>query len=146
MKKLIALIAMIFSLTAFAKETVSFTYFGNEGFNRSFYACSYVEGQANSYLELFGATNIEVYCSGGIQPWGSMQPVSLNASFDLPAVTGQHVDAVQVDGDSSSPACGLNVRLIKELLKKFSNVAVVQKDDACAFAGSNYHYQLNITR
>jgi hypothetical protein len=144
MKKLMALIVMIFSLTAFAKENVSFTYFGNEGFSHSYYACSYVEDQANAYLQLFGATNIEVYCNGGIQPWGSVQPVSLDASFDLPVVAGHAVEAVKIDGDTFHASCGINVRIIKELLKKFTNITVVKKDDACGFVDSNYHYELNI--
>lgn len=146
MKKFIALFVMVFSFASFAKETVSFTYFGNEGGRQSYYACDYVEGQTEYYLELFGATDIEVYCHGGIQPWGSVQPVSINAKFNLPVIAGNSVESVKVQGDTWNPACGVNVRIVQSLLKKFTNVEVVKKSDSCAFHNSNYSYQFNIAR
>lgn len=143
MKKTALLAALLISTSAFA-TSISFTYFGNEGGRQTYYACSYAEDQAQSYLELLGATNIDVRCSGGISNGWSMQPVSLRASYDLPVVVGTSVEAVEIKGDSFNPACGLNVRIIKEALKTFTNVEVVKKDDSCAFATSNYFYKLNI--
>lgn len=145
MKKLALLSALLVSVSASA-ATISFTYFGREAGYESYYACSYVEDQAEQYLELLGATNIDARCSGGIQSGWYNQPVSLRATFDLPEVTGAGVDSVEIKGDAFSPACGLNVRLIKEILKTMTNVQVVKKDDACAFASSNYYFKLNIAR
>lgn len=146
MKKLIALFVLVFSFASFAKETVSFTYTGNEGGRQSYYACDYVEYQTEYFLELFGATNIDISCFGGIQPWGSMQPVSIRASFDLPVIAGNSVEEVKVQGDTWNPNCGVNVKIVKTLLPKFSNVEVVKKSDSCAFATTNYSYQFNIAK
>lgn len=146
MKKTALLSALLISTSAFAAN-INFTYFGNEGGRQSYYACDYVEDQTQSYLELLGATNIDVRCSGGIQPSGwSVQPVSIRASYDLPVVTGQSVETVEIQGDAFNPACGINVRIMKEALKTFSNVEVLKKQDSCAFASSNYYYKLNIAR
>lgn len=137
--------ALLVSSSAFAAN-INFTYFGNEGGRQSYYACDYAQYQTESYLELLGATNIDVTCFGGIQPWGSVQPVSIRASYDLPVVTGQSVETVELKGDSFNPACGINVRIIKEILKTMTNVEVVKKQDSCAFATTNYYYKLNIAR
>jgi hypothetical protein len=146
MKKIILATALFASVSSFAAE-VNFTYFGNEGGRQSYYACSYVEDQAISYLELLGATNIDVRCSGGIQTgsWYA-QPVSLRAKFDLPVVTGANVETVEIEGDNWNPACGLNTRMLNEMLKKFENVTVLKKIDSCAFATTNYYYKLQISR
>ena len=143
MKTAALLFALIVSGSVFAKN-ISFTYFGNQGGNQSYYACSYVEDQTQSYLELLGATNIDVRCSGGISGGWSMQPVSIRASYDMAEVTGTSVELVEIKGDYSNPACGLNVRIIKEILKTLTNVEVLKKDDSCAFVTSNYYFKLNI--
>ena len=143
MKTAALLFALIVSGSVFAKN-ISFTYFGNQGGNQSYYACSYVEDQTQSYLELLGATNIDVRCSGGISGGWSMQPVSIRASYDMAEVTGTSVELVEIKGDSSNPACGLNVKIIKEILKTLTNVEVLKKDDSCAFVTSNYYFKLNI--
>jgi hypothetical protein len=145
MKKTAILFSLLVSVSAFATN-ISFTYFGNEGGRQSYYACSYAEGQTESYLELLGATNIDVRCTGGINGGWSVQPVSIRASYDLPVVVGNSVEAVSIKGDSFNPACGLNVRIINELLKTFTNVEVVKKSDSCAFQSSNYFYKLNIAK
>lgn len=144
MKKLLTICALALSANVFAAG-FSFTYFGNEGGRQSFYACDYVEYQTEQYLELLGATDIDVSCFGGIQPWG-VQPVSINAKFTLPVVTGSGVEEVKIEGDTWNPACGVNVRIMKEILNVFTNVEVVKKSDACAFANSNYYYKLNVAR
>jgi hypothetical protein len=146
MKKLLALTLCSLSFAAIASETVSFTHFGNGGGNQSYYACDYAQSQTENFLSVLGATNIDVSCSGGIQSWGSAQPVSIRARFDLPAVVTNTVESVEVEGDTWSPACGLNVQIVNSIVKKFSNVQVVKKSDACAFVSSNYYYLLNITR
>jgi hypothetical protein len=145
MKSLFALSALALSFQASAAG-ISFTYFGNEAGRQSYYACSYVEDQAESYLELLGATNIDVRCMGGIQPGWMTMPVSVQASFDLPVVTGSHVETLEIEGDVWNPACGLNVRLMSEILNQFKNITVIKKRDACPFADSNYYYQLQINR
>lgn len=144
--KLITLVAtLLISASSFAAN-FSFTYFGNEGGRQSYYACDYVQYQTESYLETLGATNIDVTCHGGIQSTWSIQPVSIRAKYDLPEVTGTSVETVELKGDSFNPACGINVRIISEILKTMTNVSVVKKNDSCAFATTNYYYKLNVAR
>jgi len=146
MKKLIILFSL-FSSLAYAGEVkqVSFTYFGNSGPNRQFYACDYVEAQAEGFLETFGATRIEVSCTGGIQNY-SMSPVSVRAKFELPQVTGSSVDEVVLEGDSFNPNCGINSKIINEFVKMFSTIKIIKKSDSCAFQSSNYSFKLQIQR
>ena len=74
MKKLFFVFLFVFSLTAVARENVSFFYSGFESGNRVFYSCDYVESRTEMFLELFGAQETEVYCSGGIRPFGPPLP------------------------------------------------------------------------
>ncbi len=147
MKKLIVLATLALSASAFAADQkVSFSYSGLEGWGRSYYSCDYVEAQTEKVLELFGAQNVEVRCSGGIQ-WGQAWPVSVTASWDAPALSGREVaETVKLKGDSWNPACGLNVTIVKNLAPKFSNVTIVKKSDSCAFQSSNYSYEFAIVR
>lgn len=147
MKKLIALATLALSASAFAHDHhVSFSYSGIEGWGRSYYSCDYVEAQTEKVLELFGAQNAEVRCSGGIE-WGQAWPVSVTAKWDAPALSGREVaEVVKLKGDSWNPACGLNVTIVKSLVPHFSNVTIVKKSDSCAFERSNYSYEFSIVR
>jgi hypothetical protein len=146
MKNILALILCSLSFAAIARETVYFTHFGNGGRTQSYYACDYAKSQTEKFISVLGATNIDVSCFGGIQAWGLAQPVSIHAQFDLPTVVTNTVESVEVEGDTWSPGCGLNVQIVNTIVKMFSNVQVVKKSDACAFTSSNYYYLLNITR
>lgn len=146
MKKLIVLAALL-STSAFAADhSVSFGYSGMEGWGRTYYSCDYVEAQTEKVLELFGAVNADVRCSGGIQ-YGQAWPVSVTATWDAPALSGREVaETVKLKGDAWNPACGLNVAIVKNLVPKFSNVTIVKKSDSCAFQNSNYSYEFSIVR
>jgi len=133
------------SLNLFAAE-VSFTHFGQEGNRQSYYACSYVEDQTFDILETLGATGIDVRCSGGITSGWYAGPVYVTARFDLPQVNGSEESILELKGDVFNPACGLNVKIIKEVLKVFSNITVLKKQDHCAFSDSNYYFQLKVLR
>ena len=146
MKKIITLVVLALSVSAYARETVSFGYSGMEGWGQTYYSCDYVEAQTEKVLEMFGATEVSVRCSGGIE-MGQMWPVSVRASFEAPVLVGTEVaQVVTHKGDSRNPACGLNVRIVKSLLPKFSNVTVLKKSDSCAFARSNYSYEFSIVK
>ncbi len=147
MKKIIALVTLALSLSSLAAEKVSFSYAGNEGWGQTFYSCDYAESQTEAYLELFGATEIDVNCFGGISAGTIISPVSVTAKFELPVLNGTEVaQVVDVKGDTWNPACGINVYIVKRLLPKFSNVKVLSKSDACAFQSSNYSYKFSITK
>ena len=147
MKKLFALVALALSVSAFAADhKVSFSYSGIESWGRSYYSCDYVEAQTEKVLELFGAQNIEVRCSGGIE-WNQAWPVSVTAKWDAPALSGRDVaETVKLRGDSWNPSCGINVKIVKTLAPLFSNVTIVKKSDSCAFQSSNYSYEFAIVR
>jgi hypothetical protein len=147
MKHLLSLVVLLFSLSAFAgDQKVTFTYLGNQGGMQSYYACSFVEERAHNWLELFGATDIEVHCSGGLETW-STGPIRVSATFNLPVLSGREVaEVVSVRGDFRNSACGLNTQMVKNFLKVFSNIEVLKKQDSCAFPGSNYSYEFSIVR
>jgi hypothetical protein len=147
MKTLFAVLTLVLSLSAMAdQKKVSFSYHGYEGSNRSFYSCSYAEAQTEKFLELFGATQVYVSCFGGIQ-YGNVGPVHLTATFETPVLVGTEMTKVsKVKGDMSNPACGLNTTIVSTLLPYFSNVKVLNKDDSCAFARTNYSYTFQITK
>jgi hypothetical protein len=143
LKTLLAALALTLSLSAFA-DSVSFTYSGLESEGRVYYACDYAEAQTEKFLTVFGATNVDVRCFGGIE-FGRMEPVSISATFDQPMLDGV-IEQVTVKGDRWNPACGLNVAIIKNLLPKFGNVTVVSKNDSCSTMRSNYSYDFSIVR
>ena len=147
MKKLFAVVALVLSFSSFAAEKASFSYSGFEGWGQSYYSCDYVEAQTERVLELFGATETNVRCSGGIEMGRYWGPVSVTATFEAPILSGNEVaEVVKLKGDSWNPACGLNVTIVKSLLPKFSNVTVIKKNDSCAFQRSNYSYEFSIVR
>lgn len=146
MKTFMASLAIIFSFSAASAEKFSFTYFGNEGWGQTYYACDYVEAQTEKVLEMFGATEISVNCFGGID-FGRVSPVSISATFEAPVLMGNEAPAmVKYQGDSFNPACGVNVAIVKAALPKFSNVKVLKKSDSCAFASSNFSYEFEIKK
>lgn len=147
MKTIFAFSFLLISFSSFAKEQVSFSYSGLEGWGRTYYACDYVEAQTEKVLEMFGATGIDVRCTGGIDLGRFPGPVSVKASFDAPVLSGRDVaEVVKYRGDVWNPGCGLNVTIVKSLLPKFKNVTVLKKNDSCAFANSNYSYEFAIQR
>jgi hypothetical protein len=147
MKKIFALVAVAFSLSVWSREEVSFSYSGMESWGQSYYSCDYVENQTEKVLEMFGATNIDVWCTGGIEFGRIWTPVSVSSSFDVPLLTGAEATIVKkYRGDSWNPSCGLNVAIVKALLPKFINVKVLRKSDSCGFANSNFSYEFEITK
>lgn len=147
MKKLFTVLALALCVSAFSADNkVSFGYSGNEGWGTSYYSCDYVEAQTEKVLELFGATDVSVRCSGGIE-FGTMWPVSVTATFNSPVLSGRKVaEVVNLKGDNWNPSCGLNVKIVKSLLSSFNNVSVIKKNDSCAFQSSNYSYEFAIVR
>lgn len=134
-------------MTAVARENVSFFYSGFESGNRVFYSCDYVESRTEMFLELFGAQETEVYCSGGIRPFGPPLPINVKASFNLPELSGDEVSqTVKIKSDSWNPNCGINVRIVQSLLPSFSNVEVLESQDGCPFIDSRYFYTFSILK
>jgi len=147
MKFLAGLCFLALSFSAMARERVSFFYSGVEGWGNSYYACDYVQDQTERVLEMFGATEVMVYCTGGIDMNRFPSPVSVQAYFELPVLNGSEIpQTLKFVGDSLSPNCGLNTTIVRSLLPKFTNVKVVKKSDACAFYSSNFSYEFLVTK
>lgn len=147
MKTVIALAIALTSFATLARETVSFSHSGLEGWGVSYYSCDYAEARTEKVLELFGATQIDVTCTGGLDFGRFPMPVSITASFEAPVLVGTEVaQTVKYRGDAWNSSCGLNVAIVKNLLPKFSNVTVVKKNDSCAFSSSNYSYEFSIVK
>ncbi|GEM_PF-3752531 len=48
-----------------------------------FYNCDSAERQVESFLEDLGATNINIRCTGGLEPWGGITTIArVHGSFD----------------------------------------------------------------
>jgi hypothetical protein len=147
MKKLMAVVALVLSVSAFARENVTITYSGYEGWGRSYYSCDYAEARTETVLELFGATNVSVTCSGGLDRGHYWGPIRVKASFDLPVLAGNEVaETVKFRSTGSNTSCALNVKIVKSLLPSFDNVTVVKKNDSCVSASSSYSYEFSIVR
>lgn len=53
------------------KASFGITSFGDFG-TRIYYNCDSVEAEVEALMKKFGAKNVEVSCTGGINPWGGM--------------------------------------------------------------------------
>ncbi|MBY0517623.1 MAG: hypothetical protein K2P81_11975 [Bacteriovoracaceae bacterium] len=147
--RLISLLALVFCFQAAAFETVRFNYtdFGNDGFSRNYYSCSFAEATLESHLETLGASNISVNCFGGIESWG-VSPVSLSATFDVPTATAaNHTRANAVKIQSSNrfeQSCFFNTKLLKELVKVFPNVENRSTRQSCFDNSSRWSWDVTV--
>ena len=150
--RLFTMLMMIVSLSAFAteyeKKTFSHTDFGNDGFSRNYYSCSFAEAALNSHLVKLGAININTKCSGGIEPWGATLPVSLRATFEAPKA-GQDFSRTEsvriVSQTRSDSACFFNTKVLNKLLPMFPNVVVNSQRARCSDNSSRWNYDLQVS-
>ncbi len=153
MKKiLIVSLALISALpgAAFAVDSApasnfNFTFFGNNSGRYTMVACSYAEAVAEEFMTKFGATNLEIYCTGGIQPWGIF-PLNLRVEYTAPILTGEtKTEKVVLESDTWSSNCDFDTRLTRALLRDFPNVKATRSSDHCFQADSRYEYELDVT-
>ena len=158
MKLLLAFVS-IFSLQSFASLELGSEVLANRteksiefnwNSNRSYYACSYAEGQARKYLRALGAQDISTDCRGGIEygrPQWSWMPLSLDAQFTVleqndngsEPVTNQKV---VLRGNES---CEFNVKLIQKLLAQV-NHTLVKKSVNCFEARGSYRFEVEVVK
>lgn len=150
--RLLSMLMVMFSLSAFAteyeKKTFSHTDFGNDGFSRHYYACSFAEAALNDHLVKLGAINVRTRCSGGIETWGMMTPVSLRATFEAPKA-GQdfsRTERVRIASTSrGNSSCFFHTKLLRKLLPVFANVTVSSQRSTCSNNESRWNYDLQVS-
>lgn len=150
--RLVSILMLVFSLSAFAteyeKKTFSHVDFGNDGFSRNYYACSFAEAALNDHLVKLGAINIRTSCSGGIEPWGTVFPVSLRATFEAPKA-GQdfsRTERVRIASTTrGNSSCFFHTKLLRKLLPVFPNVAVSAQRSTCSDNESRWNYDLQVS-
>jgi hypothetical protein len=149
--RLLAFIVALCSVQAFATEyerkTFNYTDFGNDGFSRNFYACSFAEAALNDHLVKLGAINVRTSCFGGIEPWAVM-PVSLRATFEAPKA-GQDFsrsERVVIRGQlGSNNSCFFHTKLLRKLIPLFPNVAINSSRSTCSDNSSRWNYDLQVS-
>ena len=157
MKLLIALISMFTIQGMSAKlgteslaerQEKSFEFNWNS--NRSYYACSYAEGQAQKFLRALGAQEIATDCRGGIEtgtPQWSWAPLNLKA---------QYVSAVQSENGNEpvtnqkvilrgSESCEFNVKLIEKILANVDH-KLIKKSSTCFDARGSFRYEVEVLK
>lgn len=131
---------MLLSTSVFAQtpEKVDFTYFGNEGRNRIYLSCYYVESAVDDILNQIDAKNVDSYCSGGINN-GFNTPVRVNAKFLLPSVP----KTIVIKSDFNSN-CYFETKFIENLVRSSSRIKKVSGSTHCFSSDSNYRITLEL--
>jgi len=139
--KLILLLLVVFSTNLFAQsdEKVRMTYWGNEGRNRVFLSCYYVEGAVENILKELDATDLNVRCTGGIQV-NIYSPVNLNAKFVLP----EQEQTIKFKSEMGSN-CYFDTAFIKELVRSSDRIEKVSGSTHCFRSDSKYNITLKIS-
>lgn len=149
---LIASIAFLSALpgAAFASDAAptsnfNYTFFGHSSGRYTMVACSYAESVAEEIMLKLGATNLEIYCSGGIQPWG-ISLLNLRVQYTAPILTGEtKTESVVLESDTWNSSCDFDTGLTRALLRDFPNVKATRSSDYCFQTDSRYEYQLDVT-
>jgi len=140
MKSILLLLAVVFSANLYAQssESLRMTYWGNEGRNRTFLSCYYVEGSVENILKQLDATDLNVRCSGGIQ-YNTYSPVSLSAKFVLPV----QEQTIKIKSDFNSN-CYFDTAFIKELINSSDRIEKVSGSTHCFRPDDRYNITLKI--
>ena len=150
--RLIAVAALLLAFNAFAVEFTTTTFrhtdAGIDGFSRNYYSCDFAEATLENHLEVLGASNISVSCSGGIeQNWG-MFPVNLTARFDIPSATSENhtrsTNSRLAGTRLGNSSCNFNTKLLNKLLPLFANVKVNAKRATCMDNDSRWSYDVTV--
>jgi hypothetical protein len=138
--KLFALtLLMVLQFNASASESFNFTYFGNEGSNRVFLSCHYVERAAESIMKQLGAEDVRTDCRGGID-YGMYTPVSVNVNYVLPVAA----NAITIKSDFNTN-CFFDTKFIDQLVRSSARLERGNRATRhCFSSDSNYSYDVVI--
>lgn len=146
---LCALAALLSAPLTFASEPsserFSFNFTGRWSGNFTMVSCDYAQYVTENFMTKFGATNVYVMCSGGIQPYG-IYPINLNVSYDAPLVSeNTRTETINIDSEVWRSNCVFDTGLMRSLLRDFKNVKATNRSDACFQSDSRYFYRLDVT-
>jgi hypothetical protein len=146
----LALFVSLASLSANASTpgnaTFDYTFFGNSAGSYTMVSCDYATPLVRKWMETFGATNIDLYCTGGIDAT-QVSPLNLHATYTAPNLTGASVTVTQTINSGPFPGdsnCNFDTAVLSELLGDFTNVRVISRQYGCFSAESPYSYDLAI--
>lgn len=138
MKFMIFLLLATANVYAQTTEKVSMTYFGNEGRNRVYLSCDYVERAAEDILDQLGATDIDVTCTGGLD-YGYYTPVSVRASYSL--ATDAAAATIKSDFNSN---CYFDTKFIDTVIRSSDRLSKTRSSGYCFNSESRYQYSVEI--
>lgn len=150
MKNILILFSGFFlsASSAFAAAPFEFTFFGNTSGRYTMVSCDYAESLVQDWMEKFGAKNVDVQCTGGIQPYG-MFPIDLTVDYIAPDLNSGTIQAKKFTIESGpfpgESDCDFDTSLMRALLRDFPNVNATRQSDACFMADSRYTYDLTVT-
>jgi len=157
MKKfLTALLISLSSVSAFAatdalgKPVFDFTFFGNTAGRFTMVSCDYATDLARDWMTKFGARDLDLQCTGGIQPYGTITPLNLRVAYTptnvtAPNPTHQETITIESGGFPGESNCDFDTMLMRAMLRDFANVRMNHQSDACFDPQSRYRYDLTVT-
>ena len=131
-----------------AKSDFDFTFFGNSAGRYTMVSCDYAEDLVRAWMDDFGATDLDVRCIGGIEPYGRPTPLSLHVTYTAPsstAPTREERISIESGAFPGQSNCDFDTTLMRSLLNRFPNVRIRQQYDACFDPQSSYRYDLIVT-
>lgn len=146
--KLIALLAVVMTSSAFAGEYVSrklnFSPRTHTGGNQYYYNCDFVEDRTETLLEQLGASNVRSRCTGGLNS-GMGMPAFARITFDAPVASENGVtETVVIKGWES---CELNSEFLNKAIPLLPAVKLVSKRANCnGGRTARWTYTVEITK
>jgi hypothetical protein len=139
-------------------DTQAYTTQNNVGFflssdqefpDQVFYSCDEVQASATQLLQTLGATQVNVDCEGGINPFGSYSAPHLTLRFDSvqasqpsTAATGvsAHFATVQLRG---TQGCDLTHQILEQVKGSF-DIQSLTGDSSCISPDSPYSMTITV--
>lgn len=147
MRKLLALALLSFpilSAQSAEKSVFNWTFSGRVGGVETMVSCSYVEPLIEEWLGKFGATFVEVDCTGGMSG-GEDLPLRLRVEYVDPDLShGARTVKEEVSSDGSFANCEFDTNLMSGLLPEFPNVKTLSSMTKCSSPESPYSYSFEV--
>jgi hypothetical protein len=162
MKTFLGLISAAFVLQAvpafaatdsLGKPIFEYTFYKQAAGRSTLISCNYAETKARAWMEEFGAKDLDIACTGGIQPLPQLItpiPLSLRIAYSpsvIPTRTRQQALVIDSGAYPNESSCDFDSSLLQALLGEFKGVvAVKQALASCERTPARYHYELTLTK